>query len=133
MQTAALSLLEPTLSLTASWLSEIAARTDGRDDLSLAVLRAVLHALRDRLPEDEAVALAQELPALIRGIWFEDWRPLQARVEDVTFEDWLVTLEGHLLAADADDVPARDAAEAVLAVLGPRLGHEMRRRLGAAP
>ena len=50
MQTDALSLLEPTLRLTASWLSEIAARTGGRDDLLLAVLRAVLHAIRDRLP-----------------------------------------------------------------------------------
>jgi uncharacterized protein (DUF2267 family) len=50
-------------------------------------------------------------------------------VRDETLRDWLVTLEGHLLAADADAVPARDAAVAVLAILRRHLGEEACRRM----
>jgi uncharacterized protein (DUF2267 family) len=33
----------------------------------------VLHAVRDRLPVDEAAQLAAQLPELIRGIYYEGW------------------------------------------------------------
>jgi uncharacterized protein (DUF2267 family) len=125
------SLLQPTVRLTASWLAEIALRARCGDGTSFAVLRAVLHALRDRLTDEAAIALAQDLPALIRGIWFDGWRPSPAPVRDRTLADWLVTLEGHLLAADADAVPACAAAEAVLPLLGRQFGTEARRRLDA--
>lgn len=36
-------------------------------------LRAVLHALRDRLPPDVAVHLGAQLPMLVRGIYYEGW------------------------------------------------------------
>ena len=37
-------------------------------------LRAGLHAIRDRLPAAEVVALAAQLPTLLRGIFYEGWR-----------------------------------------------------------
>jgi uncharacterized protein (DUF2267 family) len=120
--------LDPTIALAADWIDEIARRTDCPADIAFAVLRAGLHALRDRLPEDEACAVAQDLPALIRGVWFEGWAP-RAPVRDPTLGEWLVTLEGHLLAGNADAVPARKAAPAVFAVLKGHLGHDRTRRL----
>lgn len=42
---------------------------------ALAVLRAVLHQLRDRLSPEEAADLAAQLPIIVRGIYYEAWRP----------------------------------------------------------
>jgi uncharacterized protein (DUF2267 family) len=49
----------------------------GTDDMHYAAraLRAVLHALRDRLTVEEAAQLAAQLPTLIRGIYYEQWKP----------------------------------------------------------
>ncbi len=38
-------------------------------------LRAVLHALRDRLPVDVVAALGAQLPMLVRGFYYEGWHP----------------------------------------------------------
>lgn len=36
-------------------------------------LRAVLHALRDRLPPEVAVKLGAQLPIMVRGVYYEGW------------------------------------------------------------
>ena len=46
-----------------------------RREQSYAALRAVLHALRDRLTTQEAADLAAQLPMLIRGLYYEGWDP----------------------------------------------------------
>ena len=38
---------------------------------ALAVWRAVLHQLRDRLTPQEAVDLAAQLPLIVRGVYYE--------------------------------------------------------------
>ena len=52
-----------------------------RRNQSYAALRAVLHALRDRLTVDETAQLAAELPMLIRGAYYESWHPSRVPVK----------------------------------------------------
>lgn len=42
---------------------------------SYAALRAVLHRLRDRLSVDGAVHLGAQLPTLVRGVYYDGWKP----------------------------------------------------------
>jgi uncharacterized protein (DUF2267 family) len=121
-----LAVLDESLAEARVWVDDIARRTGASPGLAWCVLRAGLHALRDRLAVEEAAALSRGLPTLLRGVYFEDWRPAETPIRDPGFAAWLVTLEGHLLAADADSVPADVAAEALFAVLGHRLGDAAR-------
>ncbi|MDQ4142661.1 MAG: DUF2267 domain-containing protein [Actinomycetota bacterium] len=59
-----------------AWLKDLAAEL-GTDDRRHAyrVLRAFFHVLRDRLTVDEAADLAAQLPPLLRGIYYEGWKP----------------------------------------------------------
>jgi uncharacterized protein (DUF2267 family) len=49
--------------------------TPGERHYSYQVLRAVLHTLRDRRPVDAAVHLDAQLSPLVRGVYYENWRP----------------------------------------------------------
>ena len=62
---------DSTLQTTNIWLNEIQEHLGWGEDHQRAyhALRAVLHALRDRLPVDHAAALAAQLPMLIRGFY----------------------------------------------------------------
>ena len=61
-----------------------------RRNQSYAALRTVLHLLRDRLPIEESVQFAAQLPVLVRGVYFEGWDPSIVPVklsrEDFLFE-----------------------------------------------
>lgn len=72
------------------WLEQLAEQL-GTDDHEQAyrVLHAYLHALRDRLPVDESAQLAAQLPTLIRGIYFQDWKPSATPVTYHGFTDFL--------------------------------------------
>jgi uncharacterized protein (DUF2267 family) len=123
MPDSGLPVIDGTVETTAAWLDEIAHRTGGGGRTrAYHVLRATFHALRDRLTADAAAELALELPLLLRGIYFEDWRPAETPIRDPSLAAWLVTLEGRLLAEDADAVPPRAAAEAVFALLRAEAG-----------
>jgi uncharacterized protein (DUF2267 family) len=64
------------------WLGEIA-KEFGTDDRRLAyrVLRAWLHALRDRLPSTVAAHFAAQLPELLRGVFYEGWNPSRVPIK----------------------------------------------------
>jgi len=74
--TSGLRAFDATIEKTNIWLKEIMKEmgTDDRHRAYLA-LSAVLHALRDRLPADEAIHLGAQLPMLIRGLFYEGWDP----------------------------------------------------------
>lgn len=67
---------EETVAKTNAWLDELdGVMGFGDRHKAYMTLRAVLHALRDRLPTDEAVDLAAQLPMLVRGFYYEGWHP----------------------------------------------------------
>lgn len=98
------------------WFNEVAAEI-GDDDHAYAyrALRAVLHALRDRLTVDVAAKLAAQLPTLIRGIYYEDWDPSRTPLPIHNVDTFLdhVAREGHM----AGETEASIAVTAVARVL----------------
>lgn len=75
------------------WVNELADDLDWNQRRSYRLLRCVLHALRDWLPQEEMVDLAAQLPVLIRGIYFEGWKPLESPVRDRRKEDFMERIQ----------------------------------------
>jgi uncharacterized protein (DUF2267 family) len=68
--------IEKTVAQTYRWLNEIMEHMPTKDRReAYHALRAVLIALRDRLPVEEVSDLAAQMPMLVRGIFFEGWDP----------------------------------------------------------
>ncbi|MEU8804626.1 DUF2267 domain-containing protein [Spirillospora sp. NPDC048819] len=62
-------------------------------NVSYDALRAVLHALRDRLTVDECAHLAAQLPLLVRGVHYEGWDPSRVPVK-MNKEEFLQRVRG---------------------------------------
>jgi len=101
-----------TLQTTNIWLNDVLERLGWQDHhRAYHALRAVLHALRDRLPVDQAAALAAQLPMLVRGFYYEGWHPHGKPVKERHKEEFLA----HIAAAFQDD-PDVDPERVTLAV-----------------
>lgn len=71
-----LKVFEHTIEITHTWLNDLVERLAWRDrQRTYRALRAVLHALRDRLSVDDASHLAAQLPMLVRGFYYEGYHP----------------------------------------------------------
>lgn len=68
--------LDNSLEKSYIWLNFLQSRlnTPKRTD-AYRLLKVVLHELRDRLPITEAAQLGAQLPMLIRGLYYEGFRP----------------------------------------------------------
>ena len=83
MSATGLKVFDSTVQKTNIWLDQI------MDDLHWSdrhkayhALCSVLHTLRDRLPVEETAHLASQLPLLIRGAFYEGWRPAATPVKE---------------------------------------------------
>lgn len=93
------SIIERSVEKTHIWLKELEAELGVEDrHYAYRALRAVLHALRDRLTVDVAAKLAAQLPTLIRGIYYEDWDPSRTPLPIHDVEAFLdhVAAEGRM-------------------------------------
>ena len=105
MSTSGIKIFDKTLQKTSVWLNEVLDETALENThQAYSALRAVLHALRDRLTVDEAIDLGAQLPMLIRGFYYEGWtrsgKPLKYRHK----EDFLAEVEKNLPGINSDDL-----------------------------
>lgn len=80
---------DSTVQATNTWLADLPVRLRWSDHHHAYIaLRAVLHALRDRLSVEHVAALSAQLPMLVRGFYFEGWHPAGKPVKDRKQEDF---------------------------------------------
>jgi uncharacterized protein (DUF2267 family) len=97
MSATTISPIERTVHLTNSWLKELMEELDcDNRQRAYHALGAVLHALRDRLTVDETVDLGAQLPMLVRGLYYEGWKPGNKPVKQRTKEDFLAQIAAAL-------------------------------------
>lgn len=112
MSTAGLEGLERTVQLTHIWINDLDERLGWNDKArSYRLLKSVLHALRDWLQINEAADLAAQLPGLLRGAYYEQWRPAATPVKKRGKAEFMARVE-ELFKTD----PLEHPAQAVMAV-----------------
>src|SRR5574341_840897 len=117
MNETGLEVIDTTLHKTRTWLNDLMNELEweGEPHKAYLGLRAVLHALRDRLTIEEAVQLGAQLPMLIRGFYYEGWKLTGKPVKERHKEEFL----DHIAAAfrNDDTVDPEKVMRAVLKVL----------------
>ena len=104
-----------TVQQTQEWLKELRENASLADEAeAYAVLRAVLHQLRDRLTLEEAVDLGAQLPTLVRGLYFEGWRPHHTPEKIRTRADFVELVRDRLR---PHHVPPEPMVQTVFALL----------------
>jgi uncharacterized protein (DUF2267 family) len=116
MSAVGLEVFDRTIHASTVWVDDVMHELRWMDrHKAYHALRAVLHALRDRLPVNTAVHLAAQFPMLIRGMYFEGWQPEKTPVRERHQDQFLTHVtEAFLFDTDADSY---EITTAVLRVL----------------
>jgi uncharacterized protein (DUF2267 family) len=122
MASTGLAAFDRTVQKTNEWLDELMAFHDGLDrERAYLAFRATLHTLRDRLPPEEVVQLGAQLPMLIRGFYYEGWRPTGKPLKERHKEEFLDHI-GEALAGYGLGRP-EEVARGVFRVLAHRISN----------
>lgn len=116
MSATGLDVFDKTLQTTNIWLGEIMEQHGPDRKLAWHMLSVVLRALRDRLPPEVAAHLGAELPLLVRGAYYDQFRPFH-RPEKATrsVDEFLAIIADGL--KDSRPVNPAEAAKSVFRVL----------------
>jgi uncharacterized protein (DUF2267 family) len=123
--------LENATRLATEWVRDVADVFD-TDDTPFAyrVLRAWLHALRDRLTVPTAAHFGAQLPELLRGVFYEGWNPsrVPVRLSATEYAEHFA----HEAGISPNDVPK--VASAVTTALGRRMSEgQLRKAMDELP
>ena len=100
------------------WLAEVKRRLGVDRHTALKILGAVLHTFRDRLEANQIAHLGNQLPLIIRGLLYDQWRPGHPAKK--------IRKEAEFLAIVSDRMPKKvkiDVRDAVKEVFGVLAGH----------
>lgn len=116
MATAHIDTIDRSVQKAHVWLKDMADELGTADQQeAYRVLRAFLHALRDRLTVNEAAQLSAQLPIFIRGVFFEGWEPSRTPEHARDLDSFLRRIADEaLLAGETEASFAAAAASRVL-------------------
>jgi uncharacterized protein (DUF2267 family) len=114
MSATGLDVFDKTLQTTHIWLDQITARIGPDRQLAWKVLSIVLRQLRDRLPVELAAHLSAELPILVRGVYYDQYKPSN-QPSDHDLDEFVQDVGKWL--SDVRPVDPREAIQAVFGVL----------------
>jgi uncharacterized protein (DUF2267 family) len=116
MSQTGLPAFDSTIQTTNVWLHDLQEELGWLDRRrAYHALRAVLHALRDRLPVDQVAALGAQLPMLIRGFYYEGWHPAGTPTKERRKEDFLAHIAREF--REEPTINAEEVADAVFRVI----------------
>ena len=102
------------------WLKDVDEELAWEDrQKSFQATRSALHALRDRLTPDEAADLASQLPAFLRGIYYEGYKPSRTPRKDRDVQEFLEHIRQEF--KNQPVVDAERIAKCVFSVLSKRV------------
>jgi uncharacterized protein (DUF2267 family) len=111
--------LSGALAETEAWIDDLALRLGWHERGKVyAALLGTLHALRDSLMRDEAVYVGSQMPALLRGLYYEGWHPA-GRAAAKSRAPFLERI--HEAVHRDPGIDAEEVARTVLALLAARL------------
>ncbi|MER9675624.1 DUF2267 domain-containing protein [Mesorhizobium sp. M0208] len=115
MSATGLDVFDKTLQITNIWLDEIMVDLGPDRHVAWHTLGAVLRTLRHRLQVGLAAKLGAELPLLVRGAYYDRYRPADMPDKTRSLEEFLQHIADELKSTRAVD--PEDAARSVLRVL----------------
>jgi uncharacterized protein (DUF2267 family) len=115
MSTTGVEVFDRTLQITHTWLGDIMDEHGPDRQLAWQILGAVLRTLRDRLPTDLSAHLGAQLPLLVRGAYYDQFRPSTQPADYRTLDEFLAHVEAEL--AFNRPVDVTDAVRSVFGVL----------------
>ena len=115
MAASCLSVLDKTMQTTHVWLGDICEQLGPDKQRAFRALKAVLHAVRDRLVIGESAHLAAQLPIFIRGVYFDGWNPADKPDRGRTRAQFIADVNNGL--ADMRPMDPEDACRAVFSTL----------------
>ncbi|MGE5042347.1 MAG: DUF2267 domain-containing protein [Candidatus Levyibacteriota bacterium] len=109
---------DATIQETNALLKDIEAELnwEGERENAYKALKAVLHTLRDRLTVEEAADFAAQLPVLVRGIYYAEWKPEKTprKMHRSEFLEEIAKEMGVFPVGAADEMLVEDIVRGVL-------------------
>ncbi len=121
----AIDAFESTYQKTNEWLEDIMKELDLEGDFgkrrAYQALRSTLHALRDMLTPEEAADLSARLPMLVRGLYFEGWRPAGKPKRPRNMDEFLASVAKRFERAGDGAIDPDRIARAVFRVMSGKV------------
>lgn len=115
MSATGLDVFDRTLQTTNIWLNEIMEDIGPDRQMAWKVLAVVLHKLRDRLSVELAAHLGSQLPLLVRGSYYDQYRPSKQPTDCNTFDEFVQDVADEL--SNLKPTNPKAAVQAVFDVL----------------
>lgn len=118
--TTTLDIFGRTIQETQKWLNELQEDLSWSDPHEVYLgFRATLHVLRDRLVPNEAIHLGAQLPMLIRGFYYDGYKPAGKPIKILSREEFLAQIKAQFI--NEHEIRPEELARAVFRLLSRKI------------